>query len=223
MNGMIERSVSFLFAVCMAIMLGSCGSGAVSSASDPALTFTLSPATATAYSGVPITLSISGGGGRPPYTLSSTNATILPVPSGPVSDTQVVLTPNAVSAQQSVTVSVMDQAGKTATSVVAIQPNLVNGDITITGTAPPAFPTCAGVGIVCAGQSGTATLTLTQNGAPARGRSVRFDVVQGSYRFPVDVAQTVFSTSVTVTSDESGRATTVLRADTGASDRKSVV
>lgn len=217
MNGMIERSVSFLFAVCMAILLGSCGSGAVSSASDPALTFTLSPATATAYSGVPITLSISGGGGRSPYTLSSTNATILPVPSGPVSEAQVVLTPNAVSAQQSVTVSVMDQAGKTATSVVAIQPNLVNGDITITGTAPPAFPTCAGVGIVCAGQSGTATLTLTQNGAPARGRSVRFDVVQGSYRFPVDVSQSVFSTSVTVTSDESGRATTVLRADTGAS------
>ena len=78
-----------------------------------------------------------------------------------------------------------DQAGKTATSIVTIQPNLINGDITIRGTAPPEFPDCAGVGFVCAGQSGTASLTVSQNGAPARGRSVRFDVVQGNFRFPI--------------------------------------
>jgi hypothetical protein len=126
------------------------------------------------------------------------------------------LTPGAVAAQQSVTISVKDQAGKTATSTVTIQPNLINGDITITGSAPPAFPTCAGAGTVCAGQSGIASLTVSQSGAPARGRNVRFDVVQGNFRFPVDVAQTQFATTITVTSDETGRASTVLRADTGA-------
>jgi hypothetical protein len=199
------------------MLLNACGSGAVSSSSDPTLTFSLSPSTATAYSGVPFTLTISGGGARLPYMITSSDAIVLPVPASGISDTQLVLTPSAVAASTSVTISVMDQAGKTATSTVSIQPNLINGDITITGTAPPAFPNCAGVGFICAGQSGIATLTVSQNGVAARGRSVRFDVVQGSFRFPVDVALTLFATSVTVTSDESGRATTVLRADTGAS------
>ena len=215
-NRMIERGATFLLAACIAALLNACGSGAVSSSSDPTLTFTVSPSSATAYSGVPITFVISGGGVRVPYQVTSSNASLLPVPSAPISDAQFVLTPSVVSAQQSVTISAMDQAGKTATSVVTIQPNLINGDITITGTAPAEFPDCAGVGFICAGQSGTATLTVSQNGAPARGRNVRFDVAQGNFRFPIDVAQTNFSTSVTVTSDESGRATTVLRADTGA-------
>jgi hypothetical protein len=199
------------------VLLNACGDGAVSSSSDPTLAFSVSPATATAYSGVPATFVISGGGTRAPYQITSSNASLLPVPASPIAESQFAVTPGAVSAPQSVTLSVKDQAGKTATASVTIQPNLINGDITITGSAPPAFPNCAGAGVVCAGQSGTATLTVSQNGVAARGRSVRFDVVQGAFRFPVDISQTLFATSVTVTSDESGRATTVLRADTGAS------
>ena len=216
-NWMIGRGATFLLTACTTVLLASCGSGAVSSSSDPALTFTVSPSTATAYSGVPATFVISGGGARSPYQVTSSNASLLPVPSSPIGDTQFVVTPSAVSAQQSVTITVMDQAGKTATASVAIQPNLISGDITITGTAPADFPNCAGVGAVCAGQSGTAALTVSQNGTGARGRSVRFDVVQGAFRFPVDAAQTVFANTVTVISDESGRALTVLRANVGAS------
>ena len=217
MNRMIWRVVTFLLAACIAALLGSCGSGAVSSSSDPTITLAVSPASATAYSGVPATFTITGGGARAPYQITSSNATLLPVPAAPISDTQFVLTPNAVAAQQSVTISIMDQAGKTASSIVTIQPNFINGDITITGTAPPAFPTCAGVGVICAGQSGTATLTVSQNGVPARGRSVRFDVVQGNFGFPIDATQLApFPMSVSVTSDESGRASIVLRANTDA-------
>ena len=225
---MIERGATFLLAACFAALLGSCGSGAVSSSSDPTLTFTVSPSVATAYSGVPITFTITGGGSRAPYQFTSSNATILPVPTSPTSDAQIVLTPrvvpvinpNAAPPQPNVTVtiSVMDQAGKTATSVVTILPNLINGDITITGIAPPAFPNCAGVGVICAGQSGTASLTVSQNGAPARGRIVRFEVVQGSFGFPTDISQLQpFPTSATVTSDESGRALIGIRANTNAS------
>ena len=218
MNRMFERGATFLLTACLAALLNACGSGAVSSSSDPALPFVVSPSSATAYSGVPATFAISGGGARAPYQVTSSNATILPVPTSPITEAQFILTPGVVASQQSVTISVMDQAGKTATSNVIIQPNLINGDITIIGTAPPAFPNCAGVGVVCAGQSATATLTVSQNGAPARGRSVRFEVVQGSFGFPVDVTQLQpFPASTTVTSDESGRATIILRANTGAS------
>ena len=216
-NRMFEQGITLVFAACFAALLGSCGSGAVSSSSDPTLVFTLSPANVTAYSGVPFTLNISGGGGRAPYSVTTSNATLLPLPASSVSDAQFALTPRTVTAQQSVTISITDQAGKTAASVVSIQPNVVSGDITITGTAPPTSPRCADAGFICAGQSGTASLTLSPIGAPAGGRSVRFEVVQGSFRFPVDVAQTTFASSVTVTSDASGKATTVIRADTGAS------
>lgn len=217
MNRMIGQRATLLLSACCAVLLGSCGSGAVSSASDPTLTLAVSPASATAYSGVPATFAISGGGARAPYKVTSSDATLLPVPAAPISETQFVLTPNAVSAQQSVTISVMDQAGKTASSIVTIQPNFINSDITITGTAPPAFASCAGVGAICAGQFGTAALTVSQNGAPARGRSVRFDVVQGNFGFPIDATQLApFPMSVTVTSDESGRVSIVLRANTEA-------
>lgn len=213
---MFEQGAALFLSACCALLLNSCGSGAVSSSSDPTITFTLSPSTPTTYSGVPFTLTISGGGARGPYQITSSNATLLPIPGSSLSDTQITLTPGTVTAQQSVTISVTDQAGKTATSVVNIQPNLINSDITVTGNAPPGFPECAGVGFVCAGQSGTASLTVSQNGVPARGRSIRFDVIQGDFRFPIDVSQSLFSVSVTITSDESGRASTVLRADAGA-------
>lgn len=217
MNRMIWRGTTLLLATCVTVLLSSCGSGAVSSSSDPAIVLTVSPSSATAYSGVPATFVITGGGARAPYQITSSNPTLLPVPSSAVTGTQFVLTPSAVAAQQVVTISVMDQAGKTATSSVTIQPNFINSDITITGTAPPAFASCAGVAAICAGQSGTATLTVNQNGVPARGRSIRFDVAQGNFGFPVDAVQSApFPTSATVVSDESGRASVVLRANTDA-------
>ena len=209
---------ALLLSVCCTVFLGSCGSGAVSSSSDPTVPFAVSPPSATAYSGVPATFIISGGGARGPYQITSSNAALLPVPTTTISETQFVLTPGVVASQQGVTISVKDQTGKTATATVNIQPNFINGDITITGTAPPAFPTCASVGVVCAGQSGTATLTVSQNGAPALGRSVRFDVVQGGFGFPANVSQPQpFPTSMTVTSDETGRASVILRANANAS------
>ncbi len=213
----IERCATIFFVGLLAVLLGACGSGAVSSAVDPAIAFTISPATATAYSGVPISFVISGGGQRPPYNVSSSNAAILPLASSTIAGSDLTIVPGAVTAQQSVTLIVTDQAGKTVSATITIQPNIVSGNITITGNAPTAFPNCAAAGIVCAGQSGIATLTVSQLGVLARGRSVKFDVVQGAFQFPVDASQTVFSSSVTVVSDDGGRASTVLRANPGAS------
>ena len=216
-NRVIAQGITVLLAGFGLAMLNSCGSGAVSADSNPALTFSISPSTATAYSGVPITFVFSGGGLRAPFLIVSSNNGVLPISSASLSATQIVITPGAVTSSQAVTLTVSDQAGKQAIATVTVQPNLINGDITITGSAPPGFPNCATVGAVCAGQSGTATLTISQNGAPARGRSVRFDVVQGNFQFPTDVAQTVFANSNTVTSDESGRAVVVIRANLGSS------
>ncbi len=213
----IERCATVLAIGLLAGALGSCGSGAVSSAVDPAIAFSISPSTVTAYSGVPISFVISGGGQRTPYAVTTTNAAVMPLQSSTLAASDLTIVPGTVTAQQSVTVTVTDQTGKSASATITILPNIVSGDITITGNAPVAFPNCATAGSVCAGQSGIATLTVSQLGVLARGRSVRFDVVQGAFQFPVDTSQTVFSNSVTVTSDEGGRASTVLRANPGAS------
>ncbi len=213
----IERCATVLAIGLLAGALGSCGSGAVSSAVDPAIAFSISPSTATAYSGVPISFVISGGGQRSPYMVTTSNAVVMPLALSTIAGSDLTVVPGTVSEQQSATVTVTDQAGKTASATITILPNIVSGNITITGNAPAAFPNCAAAGTVCVGQSGIATLTVSQLGVLARGRSVRFEVVQGAFQFPVDASQTVFSSSVTVVSDEGGRASTVLRANPGAS------
>ncbi len=211
----LHARAAFLFL--MAAFLHGCGSGGVSSDSAPGVPLTLSPGTATAYSGVPTTLVAAGGGARAPYTFSSSNSQIVPVPLAAQQSTSLTVTPAAVTASQNVTVTVRDQAGQTATTNLTVQPNFVTGDITVTGTAAIAtgIANCSLTGAVCAGQTGIVTVTISQFGAPAGGRSVRFEAVQGNYRFATDQAQTQFASSVTVTSDAQGMAMAVLRADPG--------
>ena len=170
-----------------------------------------------------MTFTIAGGGARAPYQLTSSNSSLLPVPADAIQATQFATTPTTVLASapiadRTVTVTVRDQAGNTATAVGTVTPNIISSDLTVTGNAPAGLGIagCQVVGSVCAGQPGIATVSIAQNGAPARGRSVRFDVVQGAFRFPIDAAQTVFANSVTVTSDEAGKAIAILRADVGA-------
>jgi hypothetical protein len=205
------------FAITATVLLASCGSGAVSSDSAPNVPLTLSPGTATAYSGVPTTLTVAGGGARGPYTFSSTNGQVVPVPTTPQQSTSLTITPSTVSASQNVSITVRDQAGQMATTAVTVQPNFVAGDITVSGTAAAAtgIANCSITGAVCAGQSGLVTVTISQLGAPVGGRSVRFEAVQGNFRFATDQAQTQFASSVTVTSDNQGKAVAIIRADPG--------
>lgn len=205
------------FAITATVLLASCGSGAVSSDSAPNVPLTLSPGTATAYSGVPTTLTVAGGGARAPYTFSSTNGQVVPVPTTPQQSASLTITPSTVSASQNVSITVRDQAGQMATTAVTVQPNFVAGDITVSGTAAAAtgIANCSITGAVCAGQSGLVSVTISQLGAPAGGRSVRFEAVQGNFRFATDQAQTQFASSVTVTSDNQGKAIAILRADPG--------
>jgi hypothetical protein len=162
-------------------------------------------------------LTVAGGGARAPYTFSSSNGQIVPVPATSQQSTSLSITPGTVTASQNVSITVRDQAGQTATSNLTVQPNFVAGDITVTGTAAAAtgIANCSATGTVCAGQSGVVGVTLSQFGAPAAGRSVRFEAVQGNFRFPTDVAQTQFASAVTVTTDNQGRGIAILRADPG--------
>jgi hypothetical protein len=71
--------------------------------------------------------------------------------------------------------------------------------------------------ITCAGQTGTATLTvLSATGAPLAGRQIRFEALQGQYSFVLDDAASQLSKSITVTTDSQGQAIVRFRVDNNA-------
>jgi large repetitive protein len=213
-----KRGVAAFFIAGASMLLASCGGGGAESptVTPPTATLQLLPGTATLFATVPANYVASGG--LPPYTLLTSNAAVLPVPTGTLSGSNFSLTPNVVSANTDVTVTLRDSAGITATAVATVNPNFVNGNLTVRGNGveSPSFTGCTDIGFVCAGQFGTVTVTLTQNGAPVRARSVRFSADQGAYQFVANVVNNTLVQTIDVTTDETGTATAIIRGNVNA-------
>jgi hypothetical protein len=163
------------------------------------------PATATVFSGVPSTLTITGG--TAPFTAFSSNSAVLPVTQA-VSDTTVPLLGASVAADETVQITIRDTNGQTVTVPVTVKPSLLlPASITITGN-----PVCGASGAqLCSGQDGTATVKVTgAAGAPAAGRQIQFDVVLGTFSL-IATNSTVPAQSVTVTTDQNGQASVTIR------------
>ena len=208
------RVAAIVGAAAVITTLNSCGgSGAVSTTPPNVVTAPLKllPETATLFAGVAANYTASGG--KPPYELFTSNAAVLPVPTGVLAGISTMLTPNVVSANTDVTITVRDSAGDSTTALATVNPNFVNGNLTVVGNGveSPNFTGCTSVGFICAGQYGTVTVTLTQNGAPARGRQVRFSAEQGAYQFVADVVLNTLVPSIVATTDETGTATAIIR------------
>ena len=169
----------------------------------------LYPAVATAYPGVPLTLTVYGG--VPPYRAFTTNATVLPV-ANLVSGDTIVLLANPVSELTVVNVGVLDAVGSIfeQDSIITVQPApLLPSNITVTANPNPA---CSGTdGNLCSGGTGTATVRVTgPTGVGVKGRSVKFDVVQGQFSIvSTNPAQPLVS-ALTVVTDTNGNAVVVL-------------
>jgi hypothetical protein len=213
---LIRFGIAALAAVLTGGLLTSCGGGGASQATDTRdAPLQLLPGTSTLFATVPANFTASGG--RPPYTLLTSNAAVLPVPSG-TTGASIQLTPNVVSANTDVTITLRDSAGATATATATVNPNFVNGDLTVQGNSveSPNFTGCTAVGFVCAGQFGTVRVTLTQNGAPVRSRPVRFTAEQGGYQFVTNVVNNTLAPTIDAITDETGTATAILRANVNA-------
>jgi large repetitive protein len=217
-NNWAKRGAAAVMITGLGILLSSCGGSGVDVATTPppAAALQLLPGTATLFATVPANYVASGG--LPPYTLLTSNAAVLPVPTGTLSGSNFSLTPNVVSANTDVTVTLRDSAGITATAVATVNPNFVNGNLTVKGNGveSPSFTGCTDIGFICAGQFGTVTVTLTQNGAPVRARSVRFSADQGAYQFVANVVQNTLVPTIDVTTDETGTATAIVRGNVNA-------
>lgn len=167
----------------------------------------VAPATLVAYSGFPATLIISGG--TPPYTAASSNQAILPVPHSVAGNT-IVLMPANVLAETSITITVQDAANQAVDATVKVSPAPLLNSLTIT----PNSADC-GKNAICSGQTGSAQVTVSgPAGGGIAGRPVRYDVVSGPFGILTPTGLAV--TTLTTTSDATGNATVIIKADASA-------
>lgn len=212
-----DRLSRLVFAFLAAFLVASCGSGAVSGPpvtpvppGDP-LRIDIQPGTAVAYSNTPTTFVITGGNGS--YIVSSSNQGVVPV-SGLISGNTFTIVPASVDASTDVILTVRDTGTAASdTATLTVLPRTVGSTVTVTPTSTRCAPA------ICAGDDGTVEATLTQNGAPLAGRSVRFEVISGDFRFitsPSSATNETLDTSITVSTDIAGKARVRFRALTTA-------
>ena len=198
------RPLLTLAAMAGVLSLAACGGGGgapsqvIGGGTTPV---TITPSTATVYTGTPSTFLISGG--TKPYTILTSDQTALPVV-GTLNGNTLVVVPGSVGAPTVVTMTVRDAGGQSTTASVTVTPALLlPASITITGN-----PNCSGSGgTLCSGQDGTASVqVLGPAGAPIAGRDVRFDVVQGDFGLSSTAPGQPVVQSLTVTTDQNGNA-----------------
>ena len=155
--------------------------------------------------------------------MSSSNQAVIPV-AGSISGSALTVVPNPVLADTVVTLTVRD-TGTTPTqnATVTVRPGTVNNDITITpsstqgGSCTPA---------ICSGGDALVSATLSQGGIPLPARGVRFEVVSGDFLFitsdPGSAIETL-ATSITVITDETGKARARIRAAAAAPNQTALL
>lgn len=204
--------VSILFLLISAAALSGCGGG-----TSPGTAVVVpgplgvSPSDAVAYNGSPVTLYITGG--TKPYTVTSSNSAVINVLNS-VADSTVIFDASNVAADTQVTLDVLDSKGVKASSTITVKPSVINNTLTV--TPDPATP---GVGCgtaVCSGLMATVSVQLKNMATPLVNRNVRFDVVQGDFKFITNASATTFADTITTTTDQNGFANVRLRANVNA-------
>jgi hypothetical protein len=205
------RSITALAAVAGTLGLSGCGGGS-GAPNNPFLgPLTVLPATIVAYSGVPTTLTISGGTG--PYKAFSSNSAVLPVTQTVPAYTVVLLAGN-VSEETPVTITVQETGtvtpnGAQVPVTVTVRAAALGNSLTIT----PSSDEC-GTNAICSGQTGVASVTLL--GPQGAGRAVRFDVVGTAYAIVTNNPAQPFASTLTVVSDVTGVASVIIQASANA-------
>ncbi len=177
----------------VAVLLGACGGGGATNVNAVAQGGILNVngnATATAYAGVPFTLTIVGG--KPPYVLISSEPSVFPLPNT-TSNNTVTVVPNNPSTidsglpagdlpVRSVTVTVRDTSNQTASNVVKVAQNyLIGYGLTLTpSTCPSGSATTAANGACSGGESALRFYAAT-NGGFAAGHTFTVTNIKGHY------------------------------------------
>ncbi|MBI3716420.1 MAG: hypothetical protein HY255_10545 [Betaproteobacteria bacterium] len=194
----------------------SCGGGGVAAVASSSTSLTVLPSAPDLYENTPTPLTVAGG--KPPYKVFPANLTIIPQPT--VNGSVIMVTANPVAADTSVKITVSDSSPSPLTVDVTanVKASQLNNSITIIPTA--AGQLCGTA--VCSGGDAVITTTSSLNGVVQRGRSVRFDVYSGDFNFVTPSTNTLVTT-ITVTTDNSGIATALIRVKNAAPSQTGIV
>jgi hypothetical protein len=208
----------YAFALASAFLLASCGGGGATPVIVDTGPLQIIPQTATWYGGTIYALTVNGG--TPPYQLSSSEPSLLPLPQSIGGHTVQVLpnNPSVVDAGlpvgalpiRTTTIFARSSEGLTATAVIQIAQNFLTGYGMSFGVT-----TCQGGASPCAGGETAIRFDATTNGNILQDRVFRIERVRGPFQF-VDPLNTNNQTdAINVVSDHEGRFTTVIRVAVG--------
>jgi hypothetical protein len=203
------RPVLTLLGLSGLLALGACGGGS-GAPNNPYVTppippvLNVEPALLTAYSGVPVTVTITSG--VAPFLVFTSNAAVLPMAQNVPGNTLVLL-PNNVTVDTDVILTVQDSAGQTKTVGVTVKAAPIFNALTFA----PSGSDCGSN--LCSGQTGIATVFATgPGGVPLVARLIRFDLVFGPIGFLTSNPAAPLAQTLTVATDAAGKAVAGLQA-----------
>ncbi|HLX24954.1 MAG TPA: hypothetical protein VKR38_16520 [Usitatibacter sp.] len=207
-----------------AVLLVSCGGGGAKNNPNQGGTLALLPSGGTFYAGVAYTMTLSGGHG--PYSLSSDEADVLPVPAIVNGNTfQVVannpgvidtgLPPGALPVR-TVNITARDSTGQgPITAAIKVAQNFLTSYTLSFPTTTCTLPTTITTISPCAGGDTLAQVQATVNGNLQGLMEFRFDVVSGTMGFVNPLGSNTVTQSYTTQTDHQGTATAVVRVPAG--------
>jgi len=220
-----------LLALATSLLLTSCGGGGAQG--NPAVTGTLliTPSVGTIYAGVPFTFQVLGG--RKPYAISSSEPSLLSVPSQINSNSfdVVAANPGVIDVGQqpgqlpsrTVNVTVRSGDGQTATAKMDVGQNFLTGygvsisPITCPINLPPGTTVSA-----CAGGEAAVQFSATFAGNLFGDRPFRLEVLKGQFQF-VFPQSGVLGNTVTTNSDHNGRVLATIQINGGIATQIGVI
>jgi hypothetical protein len=213
---------AFLLACSSAVLLAACGGGGAGGNPNQGGPLSISPSgdNVTFYAGIPVTLTLQGG--RRPYSLTSSDAGIFPLPAI-VDGNFVTVVPNNPGVidtgleegelpVRTIQINLRDSTGILVTTQVRVAQNFLTGyGIRISPTTCPAgsaggFDPGAQA---CAGGESAIRMQATFNGTLAGNRQFRMEVLRGNFSLRNPVTGQA-SQSITVTSDHTGTVLAIL-------------
>ena len=199
----------------LTLALAGCG-GSKSTPAAATTTLSAGPTTFSAFGNTVNTVTITGGTG--PYTVRSSDANTIAVPTQ-VTGPTIPITPKNVLANTVVTLTVTDSAAATSIVTVTVVPATITTPLI--AVTPAAGSVCArennaavSAATLCAGEMASASVFLKDaNGAILANRDVRFEVLTFGGSLAPKPDSSVFARISTVTTDATGKATVALKAD----------
>ena len=223
MNRLALRSLPHQFAAALgiavsALLLGSCGGGGAASAPIGGAP-SVAPLNGTAYAGIPYTLTLTGG--RRPYTMTSSEQTLFPLPQSVDATTVAVApgNPGVIDAglepgevpRRTVNISLRDANGDNAApATVRVLQNFLTGYGASFVSNCPTPTGGAAAPQACAGGETIITVTPVSAGLLFGNRVLRMEVVRGDFRFLVPESPSnppgTLSNTCTTNTDHTGTA-----------------